>query len=260
MISMKQTLLDARKNGRSAFIPFIMAGDPNMETCREIVMALQKSGADVLELGVPFSDPAADGVTVQRAAERSLAQGTTLNSVLELLTQLRRGGVTMPICLFSYLNPVYHMGYETFIKRALQSGANGALLVDLPPEEASDYWKLAKQHQFETVFLCSPTTSPERLKMIDDCSSGFVYFISREGVTGAQSSLSGSLEDTVQKLRATLHNPVAVGFGISQPEHVRQLAGKADGIVVGSYLVKAIEEAPKNITETIMAKVKFLKN
>jgi len=258
MTSMKQTLLDARANGRSAFIPFIMAGDPDMATCRQIVIALQKAGAEVLELGVPFSDPAADGITVQHAAERSLAQGTTLTSVLDLVAQLRADGVTMPICLFSYLNPVYHMGYEPFIKRALQAGANGALLVDLPPEEAKDYCTIARQHGFETVFLCSPTTSPERLELVDACSSGFVYFISREGVTGAQNALSNSLDDVLKTLRAALKNPVAVGFGISQPEHIRQLTGKADGIVVGSFLIKSIEEAPQNIVASITEKVRFL--
>jgi len=259
MTSMKQTLLVARANSRSAFIPFIMAGDPDMATCRQIVMALQKSGADLLELGIPFSDPSADGVTVQRAAERALAQGTTLDSVLDLVAQLRRDGVTMPICLFSYLNPVYHMGYEPFIKRALQSGANGALLVDLPPEEAEDYCSIAKKHGFETVFLCSPTTSQERHRLIDECSSGFVYFISREGVTGAQSALSVTLDGTLKNLRTALKNPVAVGFGISQPEHIRQLAGKTDGVVVGSFLVKSIEEAPGTAAAGITEKVNFLR-
>lgn len=259
MTTIKQTLLNARRKGGSAFIPFIMAGDPDMAVCREIIFALQEAGTDVLELGIPFSDPVADGITVQRAAERALAQGVTLDSVLDFVAQLRRDGVTMPICLFSYLNPVYHMGYEAFIKRAVQSGANGALLVDLPPEEAISYCRLAQEHGFETVFLCSPTTSPERLKLVDVCSSGFVYFISREGVTGTQSALPAALEHTLKNLRATLQNPVAVGFGISRAEHIRQLTGKADGIVVGSFLVKSIEEAPGNAVASIMDKVTSLR-
>lgn len=258
--TMNGVLMNARKTGTSAFIPFVMAGDPDMATSEKIILELNKAGADVLELGIPFSDPVADGITVQRAAERALADGTTLESVLSLVTRLRAQGVAMPICLFSYLNPVYHMGYESFIKKALTAGANGALLVDLPPEEADDYVALAQKHAFETVFLCSPTTSQERLKKVDDCSSGFVYYVSREGVTGAQTSLPQKLEAKLAELRAQLKNPVGVGFGISTPEHIRQLTGKTDGIVVGSALVKLIEESPANALTLICEKARALKS
>lgn len=259
MTSLRQTLLNARKSGRSAFIPFVMAGDPDMAACEEIIIGLQAAGADLLELGIPFSDPAADGVTVQRAAERALARGTTLESALDLLPRLRAKGVTMPICLFSYLNPVYRMGYETFINKSQAAGANGALLVDLPPEEAAEYCAAAAKWGFETVFLCSPTTSAGRLKMVDECSSGFVYYVSREGVTGAQKSLPATLEEKLRHLRQSLKNPVAVGFGISAPEHVRQLNAQADGIVVGSALVKIVEENPQTAAAAIMQKARALK-
>jgi tryptophan synthase alpha chain len=258
-MTLRSVLTQARTKGTSAFIPFIMAGDPDMALCEKIILALQEAGVDALELGIPFSDPAADGVTVQRAAERALAGGCTVKDVLYLVRQVRRKGATMPICLFSYLNPIYKMGYAAFVKEALAAGANGALIVDLPPEEAGDYCKVAKAHHFETVFLCSPTTTPDRLKLIDESSSGFVYYVSREGVTGAQSILSPQLQGKISSLRNTLANPVAVGFGISTPEHIRQLDGHADGIVIGSALVRLIEENPQGADRAITQKVRELK-
>lgn len=252
------SLRKALTAGKSAFIPFVMAGDPNMAETARIVAALEKAGASAIELGVPFSDPVADGVTVQKAAERALAAGATLQGVLDLVKKIRADGIKIPICLFSYLNPIYMMGYEKFIAAALAAGAQGALIVDLPPEEAGEYHEIAKKHGFETVFLCSPTTTPERLKLVDDYSSGFVYYVSREGVTGAQAALPTQLQDRVAALKAQLKNPLAVGFGISTPEHVRALTDKADGIVVGSALVKIIEENPANAAEAVEHKVRAL--
>ncbi len=257
--SLKQTLEAARARKGSAFIPFVMAGDPDMETSERIIRAMADAGADLLELGVPFSDPSADGETVQRAAERALAKGATLQKVLDMVKRLRQSGVTMPICLFSYLNPVYKRGYADFIKAAQDAGAQGALIVDLPPEEAGDYLAATTAAKFETVFLASPTTTPARLKMVDAASSGFVYYISREGVTGAQADLPQTLQDKLAYMRAELKNPVAVGFGISAPEHVKQLEGRADGIVVGSALVKLIEADPANAVDAVAKKVRQLK-
>ena len=258
-MKLRDALQRAKEERRSAFIPFIVAGDPDMAASEKIIVAMEKAGADLLELGVPFSDPVADGVTVQRASERALAGGTTLKGVLELVKRVRMRSVTMPICLFSYVNPVFKMGYENFIKAAKTAGANGALLVDLPPEEATEYCRLARENEFETVFLSSPTTSEERLRLIDACSTGFVYYVSREGVTGAQAALPQQLADKLAAMRRSLANPLAVGFGISTPEHVRQLRGRADGIVVGSALVKMIEEKPANAAETIADKIRELK-
>lgn len=244
-MKLRDTLLAARDAKTSALVPFVMAGDPGMAESEEIIFALEAAGAAALELGVPFSDPVADGVTVQRAAERALAGGATLRGVLALVRRLRARGLKMPVCLFSYLNPVYCMGYDAFIAAALEAGAQGALLVDLPPEEAGDYLALAKERGFETVFLCSPTTSPERLRLVDAASSGFVYYVAREGVTGAKAALPAQLQEKLAALRENLRNPVAVGFGISTREHVAALSGKADGIVVGSALVKIVETAGK---------------
>ena len=253
MTTLRETLLAARAAHTSALVPFVMAGDPDMEECADIIFALEKSGAAALELGVPFSDPVADGETVQRASERALAKGATLQGVLALVKTLRAKGLKMPICLFSYLNPVYKMGYAAFVDAALAAGAQGALLVDLPPEEAGDYLAAAQAKRFETVFLCSPTTSPERLKLVDDSSSGFVYYVSREGVTGAKTALPEQLAQKLETLKRDFKNPVAVGFGISTREHVQALKGKADGIVVGSALVKIVAEAGKGKAASAVA-------
>ncbi|MDE1153300.1 MAG: tryptophan synthase subunit alpha [Micavibrio sp.] len=257
-MTLRATLLAARAAGTSAFIPFIMAGDPDMAASEDVILGLEAAGAAALELGVPFSDPVADGITVQRAAERALAKGATLQGVFALVKRLRARGLKMPVCLFSYLNPVYKMGYTAFIKAAQEAGVQGALLVDLPPEEAGEYVTAAKAAQFETVFLCSPTTSKERLTLVDQSSSGFVYYVSREGVTGAQAALPQQLNARLAELKDTLQNPVAVGFGISTPQHVQALRGKADGIVVGSALVKIIEENQAAAANATAACVKKL--
>ena len=257
-MTLRQTLMAARAAKKSAFIPFVMAGDPDLKASEDIILALEAAGAAALELGVPFSDPVADGITVQQAAERALAKGTTLQKVLGLVKSLRTRGLKMPVCLFSYLNPVYHMGYAAFIDAALESGAQGALLVDLPPEEAGEYIALAKTKNFETVFLCSPTTSRERLRRIDEASTGFVYYVSREGVTGAMAALPQQLDEKIARLKADLANPVAIGFGISTAAHVRALRGKADGIVVGSALVKTIAENANDPAEAAGAKTREL--
>lgn len=257
-MSLRATLARNRAQNTSAFIPFIMAGDPDMETTARIISGLHAAGADALELGVPFSEPVADGETVQRAAARALQNGATLQGVLAMMRRLRESGVTLPVCLFSYLNPVYKMGYAAFAKEAVDAGVNGALLVDLPPEEADEYLPHARRAGLETVFLCSPTTAPERLKAIDAASSGFVYYVAREGVTGAQASLPQSVEEKLIALQDALENPVAVGFGISTRAHVEQLAGKAAGIVVGSALVKLAENGGQAAAEKILSGVATL--
>ena len=256
--TLRQTLLNARAAGNAAFVPFVMAGDPDMATAADILLSLQESGAAAIELGVPFSDPMADGVTVQKAAARALAAGATLGGVFDMLHAARKRGLHIPVCLFSYLNPIFRMGYADFAAAAKHAGAQGALIVDLPPEAAQDYLAAMGKEGMETVFLCSPTTTPERLSLVDRSSTGFVYYVSREGVTGAQAELPATLAGRLAELRKTLSAPLAVGFGISTPAHVQALADKADAVVVGSALVKTVETHGNNAPAAIAAQVKTL--
>lgn len=258
-MTINAVLKKAREAGESAFIPFVMAGDPSLAETPGILRALQDAGADAAELGVPFSDPVADGETVQRAAERALASGATLRGVLEAMKRARDEGVTIPVCLFSYLNPVLRMGYAEFARAAKEAGAQGALIVDLPPEEAGDYCAAMAAAGMETVFLCSPTTTEERLKLVDSHSTGFVYYVAREGVTGARAALPQQLEGRLAALGRMVSNPVAVGFGISTREHVQSLEGKAAGIVVGSALVKVVAENGNAAAEAVGRAAKALK-
>ncbi len=256
--SLRQTLLNARASGKAAFVPFVMAGDPDVATSIDILLSLQQSGAGLIELGVPFSDPVADGVTVQKSAERALAAGATLAGVFEMLKTARKAGLHIPVCLFSYLNPIFRMGYAQFAAAAKNAGAQGALIVDLPPETAQDYLAAMGKEGMETVFLCSPTTTPERLALVDRSSTGFVYYVSREGVTGAQADLPASLADRLADLRRTLSAPLAVGFGISVPAHVQALIDKADAVVVGSALVKTVETEGTQAPAALAQQVKTL--
>jgi len=237
----------ARKKaqGRAAFVPYITAGDPDLPATKLFVETLVAAGADVVELGVPFSDPMADGPVNQRSAERALKTRITLRKVLEFVRELRASGVTVPIVLFTYFNPVFAFGCEAFAREAARAGVDGVLALDLPPEEGVEYRRLLRAAGIDTVFLAAPTTSDARLKLIDEAASGFVYYVSRTGVTGVQSSLSGDLEPELRRLRTQLTKPVAVGFGISDPTQARTVAKLSDGVVVGSALVRLIEEHPK---------------
>ncbi len=242
----------AKKDGRSAFIPYITAGDPDLESTGRFVDALCAAGADIIELGVPFSDPIADGPVNQRAAERALTAGTTLAGILDAVKKLRARGRDVPIILFTYYNPVHRMGLTDFAKRAAASGVDGALIVDLPPEEAAAYLEAVRAENLETVFLASPTTTPERLRLISDASSGFVYYVSRMGVTGERTELSKTLESELARVRESVTKPLAVGFGISTPEQAAAVGRLADAVVVGSALVRVIEENPAGKAERIL--------
>ncbi|MFH2202661.1 MAG: tryptophan synthase subunit alpha [Elusimicrobiota bacterium] len=234
----------ANAQGRAAFIPYIGSGDPALKWTGVFVDALCAAGADIIELGVPFSDPMADGPVNQRAAERALAAGTTLSGILREVGKLRARGVNIPIVLFTYYNPIYRMGLKAFAQRARASGVDGALIVDLPPEEAGPYLKAARAACLETVFLAAPTTTVQRLRRIGAASSGFVYYVSRLGVTGERTSLSGSLAAELAGIRRRVALPVAVGFGISTPQQAAAAGCLADAVVVGSALVRIIEENP----------------
>ncbi|MFQ5720129.1 MAG: tryptophan synthase subunit alpha [Acidobacteriota bacterium] len=242
MSRLAEALHRAREAGRLALIPYLTAGDPDAQTTRDIVLMLDEEGADIIELGVPFSDPLADGITNQRAAERALAGGMTLAGTLELVSEIRSAS-PVPLMLFTYFNPIYAMGVESFAKSASVAGIDGVLVTDLPPEEAEDYREILLDAGIDPVFMLSPTSGPERVRLVAEKTRGFIYYVCRTGVTGAQEALPDHLREDVARLRLTTGHPVAAGFGLSRPEHLEALAGAADAAVVGSALVRLIGAA-----------------
>lgn len=233
----------AQRLRRAAFVPFLMAGDPDLETTARLVVALDEAGADVVELGVPFSDPVADGPVNQAAAGRALAAGTTLAGVLATVAGLR-ARTDLPLVLFSYFNPIHRYGLARFAEHAAASGVDGVLCVDLPPEEArGDYLDGLARHGLDPIFLLAPTSTKARVKAVARAGSGFVYYVSRTGVTGERDELPAGLAREVRALRKALRLPVAVGFGISTPEQAGAVGRIADGVVVGSALVRRAAEA-----------------
>jgi tryptophan synthase alpha chain len=255
-----QRFAELRRAGELGIVAYITAGDPSLAATEQIVLALAEAGADVIELGVPFSDPLADGPTIQRASERALRAGTTLAGVLDLVKRIRAQS-EVPLVLFSYFNPILQMDLEKFAAAAAQVGADGVLATDLTPEEAVEYRRALHAHGLDTIFLGAPTSTDARLKLIAEASSGFLYLISRTGVTGARESLPEDLPSLVRRTRAVTSLPIAVGFGISQPGHVSVLGGLADAAVVGSALVEEIERAPSadRAAEAVAARVRILK-
>jgi len=233
---------DLRASGELGIVAYITAGDPTLNATLKFVPALADAGADVIELGVPFSDPLADGPTIQRASERALKSGTTLAGVIDLVRRIRQSSQA-PLVLFSYYNPILQMGLEKFASAAASAGADGVLVTDLTPEESEEYRRILGAHHLDTIFLGAPTSTDERLAKIAACSFGFLYLISRTGVTGAKDALPDDLPALLRRARSVTRLPIAVGFGISLPGHVSVLGGLADAAVVGSALVSEIEKA-----------------
>lgn len=229
-----------RSGGRKAFIAYITGGDPTPAHSASLVRALERGGADLIELGVPFSDPIADGPVIQRASERALAAGTTLSLLLDIVREIRRES-EIPLLLFSYLNPLLHYGFDKLARDASEAGVDGVLLTDLSVEEASEPVARLRAQGLDTVFLAAPTSSERRLRLVAEHSSGFVYLVSRTGVTGEQKSISESAAPLAKRMRELTELPLALGFGISTPEQAREAARVADGVVVGSAIVKFIE-------------------
>jgi tryptophan synthase alpha chain len=228
--------------GEMGLVAYITAGDPSLEASEKIALAAAEAGADVIEIGVPFSDPVADGPTIQRASERALRAGATLAGVLDLVRKIRKQS-DVPLVLFSYYNPLFQMGIEKFAAAASAVGADGVLATDLTPEESAEYRAAMREHNLDTVFLVAPTSTDARIEKISGVSSGFLYLISRTGVTGAREALPEELPALVRRVRKFTALPIAVGFGISLPTHVTVLGGIADAAVVGSALVAEIENA-----------------
>jgi tryptophan synthase alpha chain len=249
-----------RDPGVLGIVAYITAGDPSLDATLEFVLALEAGGADVIELGVPFSDPLADGPTIQRASERALKSGATLPLIIELVRRIRKAS-QIPLVLFSYYNPILQMGLEKFAAAASDAGVDGVLATDLSPEESVEYRRIMKERHLDTIFLCAPTSSDERLDSIAACSTGFLYVVSRTGVTGAKDTLPEDLPALVRRVRHFTKLPVAVGFGISQPGHISLLGGLADAAVIGSSLVAEIERAktPAEASAALRERVRVLK-
>lgn len=247
-------------SGELGIVAYVTAGDPSLDATHKFVLALADAGADVIELGVPFSDPLADGPTIQRASERALKAGATLHGVLDLVRRIRQTS-QIPLVLFTYFNPVLQMGPEKFASAAAQAGADGVLVTDLTPEESEDYRRIIHARNLDTIFLAAPTSTDERLQKISACSSGFLYVISRTGVTGAKDALPDDLPGLLRRVHTFTQLPIAVGFGISLPGHVSVLGGLANAAVVGSALVAEIEKAPNNdaAAAALAEKVRSLK-
>ena len=246
--------------GRKGFIPYITAGDPSLDVTLELALALDKCGVDVIELGMPFSDPIADGPVIQRATERALRNHVTLRKVLHLCEKIRKQS-DVPLILFSYFNPLLNHGLERLAADAVNAGFDGVLASDLTVEESEPFVRTMRHSGLNTVFLVAPTSSPERIKKIAAASTGFLYAVSRTGVTGEQQELAADLKQFLQTLRMHTRTPIAVGFGISCPEHVRAVWQEADGAIVGSSIVKAVEEniGRPDLVERVAAFTAWLK-
>jgi tryptophan synthase alpha chain len=234
-----------KHDGRKGLIAYLTAGDPSLDRTPALVEALVSGGADLIELGVPFSDPIADGPVIQRAGERALKAGTTLNGVLETARVIRTRS-EVPLLLFTYLNPVMRYGLERLARDARACGIDGCLLTDASVEEAREYVAVMHRYGLDTVFLAAPTSTPRRLELVARYSTGFIYLVSRTGVTGERESLSGAVSPLIRAVRAVTSLPLAVGFGISRPAHVAELGRQVEAVVVGSALVRVIEENASN--------------
>jgi tryptophan synthase alpha chain len=230
-----------RAEGRTGLVTYVTAGDPDLARSADIIRRLDQAGADVLEVGVPFSDPLADGPVIQRATERALASGTTLAGVLGMLRTLRPS-ISAPIVIFSYANPILRMGLERFVSEARAAGVDGVLTLDLPPEEGATFRAAFAGAGIDTIFLLSPTTTAERIRRASELGSGFLYGISRLGVTGVRDQVDDSARELAARVKSATKLPLALGFGISRPEHIRAIGQWADAAVVGSALVKVIAE------------------
>ncbi len=235
-----------------AFIPYVMAGDPNLERTKELVGILEECGADIIELGVPFSDPLADGPTIQKAAQRALREGVTLKKVIEFVGDVRKT-TQIPIVLMTYYNLIYKYGEEKFVRDASGAGVDGIIVPDLPPDEADRLLFFSKKTGFDVIFLVAPTSTGERIKKVARSSRGFIYYVSITGITGSKLSVDPSIGSHVAKIRETGRKPVAVGFGISTPGEAAEIARIADGVIVGSSIVKRVEDTDENLKKYLIA-------
>ncbi|KAL7602347.1 tryptophan synthase alpha chain [Lactuca sativa] len=258
-LGLSETFTKLKREGKVAFIPYITAGDPDLSTTAEALKVLDSCGSDIIELGVPYSDPLADGPVIQAAATRSLARGTNFDSILKMLNEVVPK-LSCPIALFTYYNPILKRGVEEFMITVKEVGVHGLVVPDVPLEETAILRREASKHKIELVLLTTPTTPRDRMKAIVEVTEGFLYLVSSIGVTGARASVSAKVQSLLQEIKAESSKPVAVGFGISTPEHVKQVAGwGADGVIVGSAMVKILGDA-KSPEEGLKELEKFTKS
>lgn len=247
---MAKKFRDLKQEGKKAFIPFITAGDPTLKDTEHYIYLLEKLGADIIELGIPFSDPMADGPVIQASSERALKKGTNLKKVLALVKKVRRK-TEIPILLMGYYNPIFKMGVSQFAERARSSGVDAVLVVDLPPEESQDLWGCLRKNRIDLVRLITPTSNTDRIQAITRQASGFLYYVSIKGITGAKLSITQEIQEQVLKIKKISKLPVCIGFGISGPRQASTLAPYCDGIVVGSALVSRIS---RKVSEATLSK------
>lgn len=241
MNRLTQRLADIGKQNHKALVTFITAGDPDLDTTAEMIPLLEQAGADIIELGMPFSDPMADGPTIQLSSERALAAGTTLEAVLATV-RTARATSSIPIILMGYLNPIHAYGYERFARDAAQAGVDGVLLVDMPPEESGEFLAAARANDVNVIFLLTPTSDKARIATVGELGRGFIYYVTVTGVTGARQEVSTSLAAELGRIRKKIRLPIMAGFGVSTPEQAASVAGLADGVVVGSAIVKLFQQ------------------
>jgi len=241
---------ELKKKRKKAFIAFIMAGDPTLGITEKLIFELEEQGVDIVELGIPFSDPLADGPTIQRSSERALKKKINIDSVFKLVRNVRLRTV-LPIVFLTYYNLIYHYGLERFVRNAKAGGVDGVVIPDLPPEESGRLRRIARRRNFSIIHLLAPTSSRKRIKMIADASTGFIYYVSLTGTTGARKKLPQELSGSLRRIKRMTKKPVCVGFGISRPGQVRSISRLADGVIVGSAIIKVIE---KNINKKGLVK------
>ncbi|MFH1731935.1 MAG: tryptophan synthase subunit alpha [Planctomycetota bacterium] len=254
MNRIEKTYADLKANGRAAFNVYLCAGDPDLDTTRELILAFEKAGVDIIELGMPFSDPIADGPEIQAAGQRSLDAGTTLAKVLELVADIRTRS-EIPIALMTYYNVIYKFGIERFVAEAKRVGVDGLIVPDLIAEEAGELIGPARNADLATIFFVAPTSTDDRIKLADESSTGFIYCVSVTGITGARDSLPDDIREYLRAVRSKTTKPLAVGFGVSTPGQVRAMSELADGVIVGSAVVREIEAAAGLPRAELVAKV-----
>lgn len=261
MSRIEKKFAELRNKKEKALITYIMAGDPSLQETERLIIELEKGGADLIELGIPFSDPLADGPTIQKAANRALERNVSLSDVLDLARRVRKVS-NIPLIFMSYYNPIFKYGEERFVRDAAKAGVDGVIVPDLPPEEADSLIKHSRDKGLDAIFLLAPTSDEERIKKVCKSSTGFIYYVSLTGVTGAREGISKDIKGMIRKIKSHAKIPVAVGFGISKPEQAREVSSGADGVIVGSAIVKVIEEniGKKTMTRKVHDLVKSLKD